>query len=308
VIWQQLKLPRRLAAGDLDLFWSPLLTLPRRTPIPAVVTVHDLAILHVPDTLSFKVRWSLLPFLGHTVERAEAVIAVSDATARELAHAWPVAAGRIVTIHNGVDPEFRPAAAEAIAATRERLGAPGGYVLYAGTLEPRKNLDLLLEAWASLHAERAGALPPLLLAGPYGWKSRGLERQIAALEPLGVRRLGRLERADLVAAVQAARLFVYPSFYEGFGLPAAEAMACGVPVIVADRSSLPEVVGDAGLLIDPEDPHDLAAALGRLLSEPDLAAELGRRGVERAALYSWPRGAARLADLFDRVLAEAMAK
>ena len=308
VIWQQLKLPRRLAAGDLDLFWSPLLTLPRRTPIPAVVTVHDLAILHVPDTLSFKVRWSLLPFLGHTVERAEAVIAVSDATARELAHAWPVAAGRIVTIHNGVDPEFRPAAAEAIAATRERLGAPGGYVLYAGTLEPRKNLDLLLEAWASLHAERAGALPPLLLAGPYGWKSRGLERQIAALEPLGVRRLGRLERPDLVAAVQAARLFVYPSFYEGFGLPAAEAMACGVPVIVADRSSLPEVVGDAGLLIDPEDPHDLAAALGRLLSEPALAAELGRRGVERAALYSWPRGAARLADLFDRVLAEAAAK
>lgn len=308
VIWQQLKLPRRLAAGDLDLFWSPLLTLPRRTPIPAVVTVHDLAVLHVPETLSFKVRWSLLPFLGHTVERADAVVTVSEAMAREVAHAWPHSAGRIVTIHNGVDPEFRPAQSAEIAATRARLGAPGGYALYAGTLEPRKNLHLLLEAWETLWAEHAGALPPLLLAGPYGWKSRSLEREIAALERCGVRRLGRLERPDLVAAVQAARLFVYPSFYEGFGLPAAEALASGVPVVAADRSSLPEVVGDAGLLIDPEDPHDLAAALARLLFEPGLAAELGRRGVERAARFSWARGAAELAGLFERVLAEAAAR
>ena len=101
VLWQQLLLPRRLAAGDLDLFWSPLLTLPRRLPIPAIVTVHDLAVLHVPETLSFKVRWSLLPFLGHSIERASAVVAISEATAREIAHAWPHAAGRIVTIPNG---------------------------------------------------------------------------------------------------------------------------------------------------------------------------------------------------------------
>ena len=304
VIWQQLLLPRRLAAGDIDLFWSPLLTLPRRSPVPTVVTVHDLAVLHVPDTLSLKVRWSLLPFLGHSVERAGAVVAVSEAMARELAHAWPQAVARIVTIHNGVDPEFRPADAESIAATRARLAAPGGYLLYAGTVEPRKNLDLLLEAWETLASERGEQLPPLLLAGPYGWKSRHLERRIAALAPRGVRRLGRLERPELVAAIQAASLFVYPSFYEGFGLPAAEAMACGVAVVAADRSSLPEVVGDAGLLIDPEDPHALAAALARLLDDPALAAELGRRGIERAARYSWPRGALALAELFDRVLAE----
>lgn len=302
VLWQQLRLPRRLAAGDLDLFWSPLLTLPRRLPIPAVVTVHDLAVLHVPETLSLKVRWSLLPFLGHSIERADAVVAISDSTAREILHAWPQAAGRVVTIPNGVDPGFVPAAAEAIAATRSRLGAPGGYLLYAGTLEPRKNLDLLLDAWLELG--RGGEpLPPLLLAGPYGWKSRALERRIAELEPLGVRRLGRLERPDLVAAIQAATLFVFPSFYEGFGLPAAEAMACGVPVVAADRSSLPEVVGDAGLLIDPEDPLQLADALARLLGDGALRAELGRRGIARARRFSWPLGALRLADLFDELIA-----
>jgi len=303
VVWQQLKLPQRLARGDLDLFWSPLLTLPRRCPLPAVVTLHDLAALHVPETLPAKVRWSLIPFLERTVEQADAIVAVSQATADEIAAAWPAAAAKTEVIWNGVDAAFRPAPADEIAATRARRDARNGYVLYAGTLEPRKNLELLLDAWEALaRARGAEALPPLLLAGPYGWKGRRLERRIEALAALGVRRLGRLERADLVATIQAATLFVYPSYYEGFGLPPAEAMACAVPVVVADRSSLPEIVGDAGRLVDPDDAEDLAGAIAELLETPDRAAELGRRGVLRAAAFSWPAAAARLADLFERVL------
>lgn len=306
VVWQQFHLPRRLARGDLDLFWSPLLTLPRRSPLPSVVTLHDLAALHVPETLPAKVRWSLIPFLERTVERADAIVAVSRATADEIAAEWPAAAAKTEVIWNGVDPEFRPAAAEAISATRARLDSPDGYVLYAGTLEPRKNVELLLDAWETLAIARgAETLPPLLLAGPYGWKGRPLERRIEAMAGAGVRRLGRLERAELVATVQAASLFVYPSFYEGFGLPPAEAMACGVPVVVADRSSLPEIVGDAGLRVDPDDPGDLAGAIAELLDAPARAAELGRRGLERSSAFSWPAAAARLADLFDRVLAGA---
>lgn len=306
VVWQQVHLPRRLAAGDLDLLWSPLLTLPRRCPIPAVVTLHDLAAIHVPETLPAKVLWSLLPFLERTVERADAIVAVSHATAEEVATAWPAAAAKMEVIWNGVDAAFRPAPEAEIAATRARLDAPDGYLLYAGTLEPRKNVELLLDAWVALaRARGADSLPPLLVAGPYGWKGRGLERRIEAMAELGVRRLGRLERADLVAAIQAATLFVYPSYYEGFGLPPAEAMACGVPVIVADRSSLPEIVGDAGRLVDPDDPDDLAGAIAELLDSPDLAADLGRRGVERAAAFSWASAAERLADLFERVLSEA---
>lgn len=302
VIWQQLVLPRRLAAGDLDLFWSPLLTLPRRCPIPAVVTLHDLAALHVPETLPAKVRWSLLPFLERSVERADGVVAVSRAVAAEIAEAWPAAAAKIEVIWNGVDGTFRPADAREARAIRERLGAPGGYVLYAGTLEPRKNVELLLDAWELLAGVRGEALPPLLLAGPYGWKSRALERRVAALARAGVRRLGRLDRPALVETVRGATLFVYPSFYEGFGLPPAEAMACGVPVIVGNRSSPPEIVGDAGLTVDPDDPEALAGEIAALLDDPARAAELGRRGLERARAFSWSAAASRLADLFDRVL------
>lgn len=176
-------------------------------------------------------------------------------------------------------------------------------MLYAGTLEPRKNLETLLDAWSELARSRDD-LPPLLLAGPYGWKSRALERRVDAMAGLRVRRLGRLDRAELVATVQAASLFVYPSYYEGFGLPPAEAMACGVPVIVSTRSSLPEIVGEAGLQFDADDPGELAGALAELLDHPEKAAELGRRGLERSRLFSWREAASRLADLFDRVLSE----
>jgi glycosyltransferase involved in cell wall biosynthesis len=305
VVWQQTLLPRRLAAGDLDLLWSPLLTLPRRLPVPGVVTIHDLAALLWPETLPLKVRWSLLPFLSATVESARRIVAVSNATARDLLAAFPAAAGKVEVIWNGVAESWTPGEPAAIAATRARLEAPRGYFLYAGTLEPRKNLELLLDGWERLRRDAPEAALPLLVAGPDGWKQRELQARLAALEPMGVRRLGRLPVAELRAVVQAATAFVYPSLYEGFGLPVAEAMACGVPVVVAAASSLPEVAGDAGLAVHPEDFEELASALGRLATEPDLAAELGRRGVVRARRFSWDDAAARLAGVFRAVLAEA---
>ncbi len=301
VVWQQTLLPRRLAAGDVDLFWSPLQTLPRRLPIPGVVTIHDLAVLLWPETLPFKVRWSQLPFLGATVERAARLVAVSNATARDLTAAFPAAAGKTEVIWNGVDAGWTPGTPESIATTRERLGAPGGYFLYAGTLEPRKNLELLLDAWEMLRAEEPETTPPLVVAGPDGWKNSHLVARLSELGPSGVRRLGRLPLAELRDVVRAARAFVYPSHYEGFGLPVAEAMACGVPVVVSDRSSLPEVAGDAGLVIDPDHPEGLLAALHRLVTEPGLGAELGRRGVERARLFDWDDAAARFAAIFRAV-------
>ena len=303
VIWQQTALPRRLAAGDIDLFWSPLLTLPRRLPVPGVVTIHDLAALLWPETLPARVRWSLLPFLGATVESARRIVAVSHATARDLEAAFPAAAGKIEVIWNGVGEGWTPGAPAEVEATRARLGAPRGYFLYAGTLEPRKNLELLLDGWERLRRDRPEAALPLLVAGPEGWKQRALEARIESLAPAGVRRLGRLPFAELRAVVRAATAFVYPSLYEGFGLPVAEAMACGVPVVTSTSSSLPEVAGDAGLGVHPDDFEELAAALERLVTEPGLAAELGRRGIERARRFSWDDAAARLAGVFRAVLA-----
>ncbi len=302
VLWQQMRLPAPAAKGDVDLFWSPLITLPLRCPVPAVATVHDLTVLLFPEMHTLKVRLSLLPFLRPSFERARRLVAISEATARDLAFHFPQCAEKIRVVYPGIDPEFRPGEPAEIAATRRELGAPEGYVLYAGTLEPRKNVGRLIDAWEGLRRDDP-QLPPLVLAGPYGWGSERLARRIADLASLGVTALGRIDRARLVRVFQAARVFVYPSLYEGFGFPAAEALACGVPVITSDTSSLPEVVGDAGRLADPQDAGAIAARLKGLLDNPGPAADLGRRGIARAARFRWDRAAREMEAVFAEALA-----
>jgi glycosyltransferase involved in cell wall biosynthesis len=368
VLWQQLLLPRRLRRGDVDLLWSPLLTLPLACPVPAVATVHDLTVLLMPEAHRAKVRLSLLPFLAASLRRARRLVAVSRATADDVAFHYPGSAAKVRVIYPGVDEEFRPGTAEEIAATREELGAPRGYLLYAGTLEPRKNVGALLDAWEALAADDPG-YPPLVLAGPYGWGSRALAARIARLAARDARvtgaaprqaeagtaagaggaqaeatrdsgggqqpaeagspsgaggagtfagthlaapvegaagsrllALGRLDRARLVRVFQAASLFVYPSLYEGFGLPPAEALACGVPAVALDTSSLPEVVGEAGVLVAPGDTAALAAALGRLVADPARLADLAGRAVEQARRFCWQRAAAEMEEVFREAL------
>jgi glycosyltransferase involved in cell wall biosynthesis len=301
VIWQQLKLPKRLDRGDLGLFWSPLMTLPLRCPVPAVATVHDLTSILMPEAHRFKVRWSIFPFLRTSLERADRLVAVSRATADDLAFHFPQVAKKIRVVYSGVDPEFRPGTRGSIEATREELGAPDGYLLYAGTLEPRKNLATVLDAWEALRADDPG-VPPLVLVGPYGWGSRDLMRRIESLAPLGVKVLGHVDRERLVRVFQAATVFVYPSFYEGFGLPPAEAMACGIPTVVSNVSSLPEVVGDAGLQVDPSDPGALMSALRGLLESPARREELRGRSLERATRFRWERTAAEMEEVFREAL------
>ncbi len=304
VIWQQLQLPRRLAKGGVSLFWSPLFTLPLRCPVPGVVTVHDLTAILFPEAHTLKVRWSQLPFLRPSFERARRLVAVSEATARDLAFHFPQCAERIRVVYSGIDPEFRPGAPPDVAATRRELGAPQGYIFCAGTLEPRKNVGVLLDAWESLKAENPQT-PPLVLAGPYGWGSERLARRIAALAPEGVQYLGRVDRGHLVRLFQAARIFVYPSVYEGFGFPAAEALACGVPVVASNSSSLPEVVGDAGLLAPPGDAGGLAGHMQKLLAaleDPGRAAALAEKALRQASRFRWDRTAEAMETVFREAL------
>lgn len=301
VIWQQLRLPRRLGRGGFDLLWSPLLTLPLRCPVPAVATVHDLTTLLLPETHRLKVKWSILPFLRPSLERADRVVTISQASARDIAFHFPQAAHKVRIVYPGVAPELRPGTPEEVAAIRRELAAPEGYVLYVGTLEPRKNVGAILDAWESLHDEDPH-VPPLVLVGGYGWGSQHLLRRIEALAPKGVRSLGHVDRAHLVRVFQGARVFAYPSLYEGFGLPPAEAMACGIPTVVSDASSLPEVVGDAGVRIPPGDTGALAMAIRDLLREPGHAAELGARGRERAGRFRWDRAAREMEEVFREAL------
>ncbi len=302
VWWQQLVLPRRLAGSDIDLLWSPLLTLPVRNPVPGVVTIHDLTPLLLPEAHRLKVRLSFLPFLASTLGKAQRVAVDSKATAADVKARFPSCQSRIQVVYPGVDPVFEPGTSEANSTTREELGYPHGYLLFSGTLEPRKNLSTLLDAWEDLVRTSSEALP-LVITGPYGWKSRKLASRIQQLEPLGLSYLGRLPRARQVQVMQAASIFVYPSLYEGFGLPAAEAMACGIPTIASDRSSLPEVVGDAGLLIDPGDGHQLRDAIVKIADDKTLASELGERGRERVRRFSWQKAAREMEEIFLEILA-----
>lgn len=299
--WHQRVLPRRLARGGFDLFWSPLASLPPRTELPSVVTVHDLTPLLFPYWHSWRNRVTFRRQLPATLRAADRIVAVSQATAADIARRFPTAADRITVIHNGVDPQFKPAPDATVAAVRRTYEAPRGYILFVGTLEPRKNLTRLLDAWDRVVDEMPDP-PPLLVAGGRGWGAGGLRRRMQRAR--SVRYLGRLGRAQLTEVVQSALAFVYPSLYEGFGLPVAEAMACGVPVIASDSSSLPEVVGDAGIQVNPQHTGQLAAALRRLIADGDLRRELGELGRQRAARFSWPAAAEALEtlmlDLIDR--------
>lgn len=301
VLWQQWRLPARLRRGDVDLLWSPINVLPVRLPVPAVVSLHDLTPLLFPETHRLKVRLSMLPFLERTLAGAARIVTGSRAVADELRFHFPECAPRLRVVHHAAGEEFRPAGAEGQAALRERLGAPHGYLLYVGSIEPRKNLGVVLDAWESLRADDPET-PPLVLAGPYGWRSRAIVRRVERLKGHGLIALGRLEEEELLRLFQGARLFVYPSLAEGFGLPPLEAMACGVPTVVSDRSSLPEVVGDGGLKIDALDPRAWAEAIRGVLHEPSLAAELGERGVRRAAAFSWDRAALEMESVFAEAL------
>jgi len=301
VWWQQLILPGRLKPDSFDLLWSPITTLPVRLRVPGVVTVHDLTTLLHPHTHRLKVRLSVLPFLANTLDKARRIAADSKATADDLLRHYPDCGSRVEVVYPGVDVEFKPGSPQEIETTRTELQCPEGYILYSGTLEPRKNIGTLLSAWETLRKTHKG-IPPLILTGPYGWRSLDLLSRIEGLASQGLHYLGRVPRERLVRLMQAASIFVYPSLYEGFGLPPAEAMACGVPTIASNRSSLPEVVGDAGLLFEPENAAELAEAIQRLLVETSLATELGNRGWRRAQRFRWEHSAELMEQLFLQAL------
>jgi glycosyltransferase involved in cell wall biosynthesis len=204
-------------------------------------------------------------------------------------------------VYPGVDPQFRVGEPAAIATTRQELGCPDGYLLYAGTLEPRKDLPTLLDAWEGLRTEDPQT-PPLVIAGSYGWGSAHLLRRMEALSAQGLQYLGRLPFERLVRVFQAARVFIYPSIYEGFGLPAAEALACGVPTIVCRTSSLPEVVGDAGLLVPPGEADELGHAIRQVLGDTGLEASLRARGPLQAARFTWERAGQQMAEVFGEAV------
>ena len=288
----------RLFPG-IDLFHATDNLLPFLTAIPSVFTLHDLVFRFHPDTVSRANRWFLQAMTGRFLRAADAIIAVSECTKRDAQRLYGIADSRICVIHEGVHDRFRPCGPDAVASVRQRHGLPARYLLFVGTIEPRKNLAALLEALAVLKrraVDRGGPpeVPKLVIVGKKGWLSDGFFERLRELA-LGpdVVLPGFVPDEDLPAVYSGAECFVFPSLYEGFGLPVLEAMACGVPVICSNASSLPEIAGAAALLFDPGEPAELAAAIERVLADAAFRGELAERGRCQAAKFTWQRAAER---------------
>jgi len=286
-----------------DLYHDPNF-LPYDFPGPIVTTVHDLSVVRYPDMHPKSRRQLMERHFPGALERSRCIITDSAFVRDELIATYGTPAGRIHPIHLGVSAAYRPRSADETRATLVAHGlAHGQYVLAVGTLEPRKNLIQGLRAFRRL-PEKLRQTMPFVIVGMKGWLTEGIEAEIAALATKGqVRPLGYLPDEALLHLYAGARMLVYPSIYEGFGLPALEAMASGIPVITSNRSSLPEVVGDVGITVDPSDEEGLADAMRRLAEDPAERADRAARGLERARAFTW----ARCAEETERVYRIALA-
>lgn len=305
ILWEQIAQPWALGRDRVDLVHAPVYVGPLATRRPVLVTIHDLSVFRYPELFPKGNRIYLQSFTRLSARRAVRLIADSQSTRRDIQEILGISRSHIDVIYPGVGNEMRPIEdPERLASLRSRHGLPERFILCVATLEPRKNLYLLLEAMARLVAQTD--LPHhLVLAGGQGWFYESLNARVRALR-LQDRVLfpGFVPDGELPLWYSAAELFVYPSRYEGFGLPPLEAMACGAPVIVSDQSSLPEVVGQAGVQLPPDDPEAWARTMAELLESPTRRAALREAGLQRAQSFGWRSTAAATAQLYHQVLHE----
>lgn len=282
-LWTHLRLSAELLRTAPDVLFIPAHVLPLVHPVRSVVTIHDLGYLHYPAAHPTWQRIYLRLSTMWSARQASHLIADSQATQRDLVRYCRVAPNKISVIYLGVSPRFVPVtAAAAQAAVAARYGLRSPFLLFIGTVQPRKNLVRLISAFAQARLANV----QLVIAGKRGWLTEEIER-LAAAQGVAVHFTGYVADADVPALISAARALLLPSLYEGFGLPALEAMACGTPVLAAHVSSLPEVVGDAGVLVDPLDIASISDGLRRLALDDPLHAELRERGLARAAAWRW---------------------
>jgi alpha-1,3-rhamnosyl/mannosyltransferase len=287
--------------GGFDLYHEPNFV-PVRTHLPTVVTVHDLSVLlypewHPVDRVAFHLR-----HFRRGIATADHVIVVSEAVRREMIDVLGFPADRVTAIHNGIGEQYWPQSPEVIDVIRRKLGLPPRYFLAVGTIEPRKNIGTLLRAFCDLPAETRAACP-LVLAGGWGWKS-DRERELFETEARhsGVVHLGYVDDADLPGLYAGAAALLYPSFYEGFGLPPVEMLACGGGVIASTAAAVREVVGGHAVLLDPQDLEGWRVAMQRAATEADYLDESRRGGKSHARGFTWEAAARRTLAVYRRVL------
>ncbi len=291
-----------IARLGLDLLHSPDFIPPAFGYHRSVVTVHDLNFLYYPRFLTSKSRRYYNEQIEWAVERADHILADSQATQADLVSLLDVASDKITVVHLAADRSFRPLPESAARDVAAQYHLEPGFLLFVGTLEPRKNVPGLLLAYRMLLTQKVTD-EPLVLVGGKGWLYEEIFDRVQALDLHDhVCFLHGVPDADLPGMYSAASVLAMPSFYEGFGLPALEAMSCGTPVVAADRASLPEVVGEAGLLVDPEDPEGLCEALKRVLTDDAERERMRKAGLEQAEAFSWECVAQETRAVYEDVL------
>jgi glycosyltransferase involved in cell wall biosynthesis len=300
---EQWLLPIELARFPLAMLHSPDFIPPLHTTLPTVITVHDLAFLHWPHFLT-KDSAAYYSQIDRAVKHASHIIVPSESTKQDLIAQLGVPQSNVTVIYEAADERFVPLPLEETRAQiTQKYGLPASFVLFVGTIEPRKNVDGLLRAFHHLCTKYSVAGTGLVIAGGRGWL---YDQVLALVHELGLERsayfLGRVPDHDLHRLYVAARCHVHAAHYEGFGLPPLEAMACGTPTIVSNVSSLPEVVGDAALLVNPGNWEEIAVAIHRLLNDETLHAELSEKGLQRASCFSWDLAACRTLEVYRQVV------
>lgn len=298
-IRQQWAIPGRLRGGDL--YHSPYYLMPYRPGRPTIVTLYDLIPHFFPTTVSLQARLFFRVTHRLAIRAASHLIAISEATRQDVIQVYGVEPTQITTIPLGADAHFRPAPAGQIAAIRQKYQLPAHYVLYIGINKPHKNLLNLVKGWEMV-AVPAGW--QLIIAGSWDKRYPEAKEWVASNSQRvnQIQFLGPIPEADLPALYSGATFFIFPSHYEGFGLPVLEAMACGCPVACGNHSSLLEIVGEAGVLFDPSRPEQIAQTIAHLLNTPALRANLGQSGLNQAAKFHWDTTAQKTIQLYRQIL------
>jgi glycosyltransferase involved in cell wall biosynthesis len=287
IFWEQTIQPRELSRMDFDLYHGMAFVLPPRLRQPGIVTVYDLSFIRYPDALSMARRMYLNIWARRSCRKAARIIAISESTAHDLVTLLNVPREKISVAVPGVSSEFHPIDAAAVADFKQKNGLPDRFLLHVGTLEPRKNLVMLLNAYAALPESTRRAVH-LVLAGGKGWDYQGIFAAIESHDLTATVHLpGYVAEETLPLWYNAADALVYPSQFEGWGLPVVEAMACGCPTIVSDVSSLPEAAGDTGKCLPPDDPAAWTAALHDAINNAAWRQQSGQAGMHRAVTFTW---------------------